>query len=105
MEIEQEEFDLKEKDFVLCTFNIKPKDASFIIAVNIFDSYSKTIKITQIIDCNFFTSFESLLKQVIPSHEQTNFFLIANCPDEQVQKKDKKYLYTIGVIYQIFSNM
>ena len=100
MEIENNQegdFDLTEKEFILCSFNIKPRDTSFLVAVNIIDSYSKSIKITQIIDCNFFTSFESLLKQVMPNHEQTNFFLLANCPDEQVKKKINNISTSIGL--------
>ena len=92
-----EDFDLTEKEFVLCSFDMKMKDTSYIIAVNIIDSYSKTIKITQIIDCNFLTSFESLLKQVIPPHEDTNFFLLVNCPDEQVVEKVKYISTGMGI--------
>ena len=84
-----QDFDLLEKEFVLCSFNMKMKDTSYIIAVNIIDSYTKTIKISQIIDSNFFSSFESLLKQAIPPHEDINFFLLVNCPDEQVKEKIK----------------
>ena len=90
-------FNLTEKDFILCSFDMKPKDTSYIIAVNIIDSYSKSIKITQIIDCNFFTSFESLLKQIIPPHEDTNFFLLANCPDSQSYEKVKYISTNMGV--------
>ena len=101
MEIDNEDdptsFDLTEKDFILCSSNIKLKETSYIIAVNIIDSYSKTIKITQIIDSNFFFSFESILKQVIPSHENTNFFLLVNCPDEPIQIKIKSISTKIGL--------
>ena len=93
----QEEFNLTEKDFLLCSFDMRPKETSYIIAVNIIDTNSKTIKITQIIDCNFFTSFESLLKQIIPPHEDTNFFLLANCPDTQSYEKVKSITTSIGV--------
>ena len=92
-----DKFNLTEKDFILCSFDMKPKDTSYIIAVNIIDSYSKSIKITQIIDCNFFTSFESLLKQIIPPHEDTNFFLLANCPDSQSYEKVKYISTNMGV--------
>ena len=93
----EDKFNLTEKDFILCSFDMKPKDTSYIIAVNIIDSYSKSIKITQIIDCNFFTSFESLLKQIIPPHEDTNFFLLANCPDSQSYEKVKYISTNMGV--------
>ena len=93
----EEQFNLTEKDFVLCSFDMKPKDTSYIIAVNIIDSNSKTIKITQIIDCNFFTSFESLLKQIIPPHEDTNFFILGNCPDTQSYEKVKTISTNMGV--------
>ena len=93
----KEEFNLTEKDFVLCSFDMKPKETSYIIAVNIIDTCSKTIKITQIIDCNFFTSFESLLKQIIPPHEETNFFILANCPDTQSYEKIKFISTNMGV--------
>ena len=92
-----DKFNLTEKDFILCSFDMKPKDTSYVIAVNIIDSYSKSIKITQIIDCNFFTSFESLLKQIIPPHEDTNFFLLANCPDSQSYEKVKYISTNMGV--------
>ena len=92
-----QDFDLTEKEFVLCSFDMKMKDTSYIIAVNIIDSYSKTIKISQIIDCNFFTSLESLLKQVIPPHEETNFYLLVNCPDEQVVEKIKYISTGMGI--------
>ena len=94
---ESQEFDLTEKEFILCSFDMKIKDASYLIAVNIIDSYSKKIKITQIIDCNFFTSFESLLKQAIPPHEETNFFLLGNCLDEQTVEKIKYISTGMGV--------
>ena len=93
----EDKFNLTEKDFILCSFDMKPKDTSYVIAVNIIDSYSKSIKITQIIDCNFFTSFESLLKQIIPPHEDTNFFLLANCPDSQSYEKVKYISTNMGV--------
>ena len=93
----EDTFNLTEKDFILCSFDMKPKDTSYVIAVNIIDSYSKSIKITQIIDCNFFTSFESLLKQIIPPHEDTNFFLLANCPDSQSYEKVKYISTNMGV--------
>ena len=93
----RDQFDLTEKDFILCSFDMKPKDTSYIIAVNIIDTYTKTIKITQIIDCNFFTSFESLLKQIIPPHEETNFYLLANCPDGQSYEKVKNISTNMGV--------
>ena len=96
-EIESDNFDLREKEFELCAFNIIVKDTSYVIAVNIIDSYSKTIKITQMIDCNFLTSFESLLKQVIPPHEETNFFLLVNCPDESTKEKVKFISTGMGV--------
>ena len=92
-----QEFDLTEKEFILCSFDMKIKDTSYIIAVNIIDTYSKSIKITQIIDNNFFTSFESLLKQVIPPHEDTNFFLLVNCPDDQTKEKIKFISTGMGV--------
>ena len=88
-EYDAQDFDLLEKEFVLCSFNMKLKDTSYLIAVNIIDSYTKTIRISQIIDSNFFSSFESLLKQAIPPHEDINFFLLVNCPDEQVKEKIK----------------
>ena len=94
---EIQDFNLSEKEFILCSFDMKIKDASYILAVNIIDSYSESIKITQIIDCNFFTSFESLLKQVIPPHEDTNFFLLVNCPDEQTVEKIKYISTGMGV--------
>jgi DNA mismatch repair protein MSH2 len=93
----REQFDLTQKDFTLCSFDMKPKDTSYILAVNIIDSYSKSIKITQIIDCNFFTSFESLLKQIIPPHEDTNFYILANCPDSQSFEKVKNITTSMGV--------
>ena len=77
-ETKEYDFDLTEKEFVLCSFDIKPKDTTFIIAVNIIDSYFKTIKLTELIDNNYFTFLESLLKQIIPTHEDTNFFLLVN---------------------------
>ena len=40
-----EDFDLTEKEFVLCSFDMKMKDTSYIIAVNIIYSYLKKIKI------------------------------------------------------------
>lgn len=91
------DFDLTEKEFILCSFNMKIKDTSYILAVNIIDTYSKSIKITQIIDSNFFTSFESLLKQVIPPHEDTNFYLLVNCPDENTLEKIKFISTNMGV--------
>ena len=94
---EPQDFNLTEKEFILCSFDMKIKDTSYIIAVNIIDSYSQSIKITQIIDCNFFTSFESLLKQVIPPHEDTNFFLLVNCFDEQTVEKIKYISTGMGV--------
>jgi len=103
MEVEKDakEFDLTEKEFILCSFDIKSKDTSYIIPVNIIDSYSKTIKITQLIDSNFFTSFESLLKQVIPPHEDTNFFLLVNCPDEIVEEKIKFTAVGMGIFNKV----
>ena len=94
---ESKDFDLTEKEFILCSFDMKMKDTSYIIAVNIIDSYSKEIKITQIIDSNFFNSFESLLKQAIPPHEDTNFFLLVNCPDDQCVEKIKFISIGMGV--------
>ena len=94
---ENKDFDLTEKEFILCSFDMKMKDTSYIIAVNIIDSYSKSIKVTQIIDSNFFNSFESLLKQAIPPHEETNFFLLVNCPDEQTVEKIKYISTGMGV--------
>ena len=94
---ESQDFDLTEKEFTLCSFDMKLKDTSYLLAVNIIDSYSKTIKMTQIIDSNFFTSFESLLKQVIPPHEETNFYLLVNCPDEETIEKIKYISTGMGV--------
>ena len=94
---ESQDFDLTEKEFILCSFDMKLKDTSYLLAVNIIDSYSKSIKITQIIDSNFFTSFESLLKQVIPPHEETNFYLLVNCPDEETIEKIKYISTGMGV--------
>ena len=93
----KEEFDLTSKEFTLCSFDMKQKDTSYIIAVNIIDTYSKRIKITQIIDCNFFTSFESLLKQIIPPHEDTNFYILVNCSDSQSYEKVKNICTNMGV--------
>ena len=36
----QEDFNLTEKDFLLCSFDMKSKDTSYIIAVNIIDTSS-----------------------------------------------------------------
>ena len=93
----EEQFNLTEKDFVLCSFDMKPKDTSYMISSNIFDTNSKSIKITQLIDCNFFTNFESLLKQIIPPHEDTNFFILVNCPDTQCYEKIKFIITNIGI--------
>ena len=38
---QEEQFNLTEKDFVLCSFDMKPKDTSYIIAVNIIDTNTK----------------------------------------------------------------
>ena len=94
---EFQDFNLTEKEFILCSSDMRAKDTNFIIAVNIIDSYSNSIKLTQIIDSNFFTSFESLLKQIIPPHEDTNFFLLVNCPDEQTVEKIKFISTSMGV--------
>ena len=67
-------YDLTSNEFILCTSNIQIKDSSMVIGISIIDSYNKTIKLTQILDTSFFTSLESLLKQIIPPHEDTNYF-------------------------------
>ena len=94
-------FDFTSKEFILCTFNIIPQGGSYLIPCNIIDSYSKTIKITQIVDSNFFTSFESLLKQIIPPHENTKFYLLVNCPDQITVEKIKFIAQSTGLFDEI----
>mgnify|MGYP006916123388 CR=1 FL=1 len=63
---------------------------SFIIYVSIINSYEKTIKITQISDSHYFLTFESLIKQVIFPQEDTNLFILTNCPDDTIREKIRK---------------
>ena len=90
-------FELISNEFILCTANIQIKDSSMLIGISIIDSYNKSIKLTQMLDTSFFTSLESLLKQIIPPHEDTNFFLLVNCPDEQTVEKIKFISTSMGV--------
>ena len=91
-------FDLISNEFILCTANIQIKDSSMLIGISIIDSYNKSIKLTQMLDTSFFTSLESLLKQIIPPHEDTNYFFLGNCPNNTIYNQINYIIKSIGCI-------
>ena len=99
-------YDLTSNEFILCTSNIQIKDSSMVIGISIIDSYNKTIKLTQILDTSFFTSLESLLKQIIPPHEDTNYFFLANTPNNTITNQINYIIKGIGCIndYKVETN-
>ena len=99
-------FDLISNEFILCTANIQIKDSSMLIGISIIDSYNKSIKLTQMLDTSFFTSLESLLKQIIPPHEDTNYFFLGNCPNNTINNQINYIIKSIGCIndYRVETN-
>ena len=80
-------FDLVNNEFCLCCGNINIVESQLIIVISVIDSYTKQIAITQFNDNSFFTSYESLLKQIIPQHENTNYYILMNVPSQSIYDK------------------
>lgn len=80
-------FDFTTSDFSLCSVNVKINDSTIVIGVCVIDSSSQTIKVTKFIDSPFYTTLESLLKQLIPQHEEVKYFFYANLPSLSIKNK------------------
>ena len=97
LEIEKKEFELLEKEFLLVSINLLPRDLSYFIPINIIDSYSKKIKISCIEDSNMFTYLDSLLKRLNRPLEDSNLFFLMNCPDDESLEKIKNLTTDEGI--------
>ena len=97
LEIEKKEFELMEKEFLLVSINLIQKDLSYLIPINIMDSYSRKIHISCIEDSNMFTYLESLLKRLNRPLEDSNLFFLMNCPNDESLEKIKNLTTDAGI--------
>ena len=91
-------FDFTTSDFFLCSINVKINESTIVIGVCVIDSSSQTIKVTKFIDSPFYTTLESLLKQLIPQHEEVKYFFYANLPSLSIKTKIDYIIKQLGCV-------
>ena len=91
-------FELTVDEFSLCSVNMKMVNNNIVLAVALIDTYAKTIRVTQFVDTTFFTSLESLLKQEIPQHEDTKYYIYVNTNNNQYKNKIENIIKDLGCV-------
>jgi DNA mismatch repair protein MSH2 len=91
-------FDLVEKYFILCGFNMTIRDNALKFGMCVIDNYTGVIHIDEFTENDFFSNIENMLIHLAPAHEETSFYVIANFPYEFYSQKFGSLLEKIELV-------